>query len=195
MLTFYFAPGSSSMAAHIALREVGAEFAAIPLSFHTGEMKTPAYLALNPEGLVPLLLIDGRRLTEVAAILYYLARSYPEAKLLPLGDIEAEARVISWMSFTASALHPARFLPTDKAHAVWKVAETRLAEAGGVWALGAAYSIADIHLFRLFWRFQPVLGLHAGDYPTLFAHRARMLERPAVQAVLKTESDIGYQLP
>ena len=95
MLTLYFAPGSSSMAAHIALHEVGIAFDAKPMSFKNDDMHAPEFLKLNPEGKVPTLLIDGRPLTEVAAILYYLARRFPEAMLLPLGDIEAEAQAIS----------------------------------------------------------------------------------------------------
>ena len=83
MLTLYFAPGSSSMAPHIALREVGAAFEARPVSFRRREHRSADYLALNAEGKVPTLLIDGRPLTEVAAILFYLARSFPAAGLLP----------------------------------------------------------------------------------------------------------------
>src|SRR5580698_1458863 len=105
MLTLYFSPGSSSMAAHIALHEVGAKFDARPISFSRKENRTPDYLRLNPEGKVPTLLIDGRPLTEVAGILFYLARRFPEARLMPLGDPEAEARVVSWMSFVASSVH------------------------------------------------------------------------------------------
>src|SRR5216683_7691067 len=108
MLTLYFAPGSSSMAVHIALHEVGASFEARPLSFARKEQRAADYLRLNPEGNVPTLLIDGRPLTEVAAILLYLAKRFPEADLLPRGDIEAEAQIVSWMSFIASTVHPAR---------------------------------------------------------------------------------------
>src|SRR5690242_4689948 len=107
MLTLFFAPGSSSMAPHIGLHEVGALFEPRPLSFWRNENRTPEYLALNSEGKVPTLLIEGRPLTEVAAILFYLARTYPAARLLP-DNAEAEAHVISWMSFAASTLHPAR---------------------------------------------------------------------------------------
>src|SRR5882672_4102047 len=92
MLVFYFAPGTSSMAAHIALHEAGAKFESRPLSFNKHEQRAPNYLAINPEGKVPTLVIDGRPLTEVAAILFYLARRFPEAELLPRNDIEAEAQ-------------------------------------------------------------------------------------------------------
>jgi glutathione S-transferase len=110
MLTLYFSPGSSSLATHIALYEVGVPFEAKYTPLHQEANRAPGYLALNLEGKVPTLIIDDHPpLTEVAATLWYLARHYPEAGLLPqLGDIEAEARVISWMSFIASTIHPAR---------------------------------------------------------------------------------------
>ena len=81
MLTLYFSPGSSSMAVHIALHEIGAPFESRFIALNGNENRAPDYLALNPEGKVPTLLIDGRPLTEVAAILFYLARRYPEAGL------------------------------------------------------------------------------------------------------------------
>src|SRR5436190_18151229 len=67
MLSFYFSPGSSSMAPHIALHEVGAIFDAKPVSFARKEHESPEFRAINPEGKVPALLIDGRRLTEVVS--------------------------------------------------------------------------------------------------------------------------------
>src|SRR5580658_6077808 len=106
MLTFWFSPGSSAMATHIALHEVGAEFDARLVPLPKRESHTLDFLAFNPDGKVPVLAIDGRILTEVAGTLYYLARRYPEARLFPAGDIEAEAQVISWMSFIASTVHP-----------------------------------------------------------------------------------------
>src|SRR5712675_2658192 len=108
MLTLYFAPGSSSFAVHIALHEIGVPFEGRPMSFKKDDMRSPAYLALNPEGKVPTLVVDGRPLTEVAAILYYLAKRFPDAELLPRDDIEADAQALSWMSFIACTLHPAR---------------------------------------------------------------------------------------
>jgi glutathione S-transferase len=192
MLTLYFAPGSSSMAPHIALHEIGAPFESRPISFARKENRAPAYLALNPEGKVPTLLIDGRALTEVAAILFYLARRFPEAGLLPDGDVEAEAQVVSWMSFLAATVHPARRQGVEPARAVFGVADRRLANRE--WALGR-YSIADIHLFRLFWRFRNALKPAPGEFPNLCAHYERMMARPAVQNTCAIEATIGYELP
>ena len=191
MLTLYLAPGSSSMAAHIALHEVGSAFEARPLSFRRRENRTPEYLALNPEGKVPTLLIDGRPLTEVAAILFYLARSYPGAGLLPQ-DAEGEAQAVSWMSFAAATLHPARRQGLEHAAAVYGMADRRM--AGRSWVL-TSYSIADVHLFRLFWRLNTSLRPPTGIFPNLTAHYDRMLARPAVQRTIEAEAAIGYELP
>ena len=182
-LEFYFAPGTSSMAPHIALHEVGVPFEARPLSFATNEQREAAYRAINPEGKVPALLIDGRPLTEVAAILFYLARTFPDAALLPK-DIEAEAQVISWMSFIAATVHPARRQGLDHAKGIYKLADARLGT--GEWAVGS-YSIADIHLFRLYWRFFNSLKPEPGTFPNLDKHYARMMVRPAVKKTIEIE--------
>lgn len=190
-LTLYFAPGASSMAVHIALHEAGAAFEARPLSFHRREHRAPGYLALNPEGKVPTLLIDGRPLTETAAILFFVARRFPEAGLLPEGP-EAEAQALSWMSFAAATLHPARRRGLDHARVAYGIAERRL--GGRDWALGR-YSVADIHLFRLFWRLNGSLRPGPGLFPHLQAHHDRMLARPAVRRTLEVEAALGYELP
>ena len=192
MLTLYFAPGSSSMAAHIALHEVGAPFESRPLSFTKREQRQPAYLALNPEGKVPTLVIDGRPLTEVAGILFYLARTYPAAGLWPEDDIEAQAHAVAWMSFIASTLHPARRRGADHALAVYGIADKRLGQRQ--WVLDR-FSIADIHLFRLYWRLSGALGLPPTALPHLAAHHDRMMQRPAVKRTCEIESAIGYELP
>ena len=121
------------MAAHIALHETGASFESRPLSFANKEQRRPEYLALNPEGKVPTLLVDGRPLTEVAAILFYLAKRYPEAQLLPANDLAAEAQAISWMSFIASTIHPARREGLEHAKKVYGIADKRL--GANAWAL------------------------------------------------------------
>jgi len=192
VLTFYFAPGSSSMAPHIALHEIGCAFEPRPLSFHNRETRTPEFLALNPAGKVPLLVVDGRSIAEVLAILTYLARAHPEAGLLPT-DLVGEAEALALMSYLASTVHPVRKQGLEAARATYQMLDDRL--AGREWAIGGRYSIADIHLFRLFWRFRGSLDPAPGEYPNLCAHYDRMMARPAVIRTIEIESAIGYQLP
>jgi glutathione S-transferase len=161
------------------------------VSFWRNENRAAEYLALNPEGKVPTLLIDGRPLTEVAAILFYLARAYPAAGLLPEGA-EAEAQIVSWMSFAASTLHPARRRGFEYATDVWRIADQRLGSRQ--WISGGRYSIADIHLFRLYWRMHASLKPPPGAFPNLAAHHQRMLTRPAVVRTIADEAAVGYEL-
>ncbi len=192
MLTFYFTPGASSMAPHIGLHEIGVPFESRPISLARKENRRAEYLALNPEGKVPLLVVDRTPLTEVAAILFYLAKRFPEARLLPAGDLMAEAQAVSWMSFIASTIHPARRQGQGRSQEVFAIADRKL--DGRPWVL-PAYSIADIHLFRLYWRFVGSYGPAPDLFPNLTAHYDRMMARPAVRKTCEIEAGIGYDLP
>jgi glutathione S-transferase len=185
MLKLYFSPSSSSLATHIALIEAGAAFELVPRLISKQETRVPDYLAINPDGKVPALVTEsGRVLTEVAATLYYIARKHPAAKLWPEGDLDAEADVISWMSFAASSLHGSRARGPE--HVVNAVAVANQKLGDRQWAIGR-FSIADIHLFRVYWRFRPGMNAAPGTYPALEAHHDRMLARPAVQKALAVE--------
>jgi glutathione S-transferase len=192
MLTLYFAPGASSMAVHIALHEIGVPFDKKMVSLAKKETREPAYLAINPNGKVPTLAVDGRSLIEVAGCLFYLAKRFPEAKLLPANDAETEAQAVAWMSFIASTLHPARAKGPEHANEVWRVADGMLGKRD--WALGQ-FSIVDIHLFRVFWRMSPSLNPPPGTLKNLFAHYDGMMARPSVKRTIEIESKIGYELP
>jgi glutathione S-transferase len=185
MLKLYFSPSSSSLATHIALIECGAPYELVPRLITKQETRTPDYLALNPDGKVPALVIeDGRVLTEVAATLYYIARKHPAAGLWPEGDVAAEAEVISWMSFVASTMHGSRARGPEHVLNAFAAANRKLGDRQ--WAVGR-FSIADIHLFRVYWRFRPGTNVPPGAYPALEAHHERMLARPAVQKALAVE--------
>lgn len=189
MLKLYFSPSTSSLATHIALIESGADFELVPRLLSKQETRTPDYLAINPDGKVPALVTEGGRvLTEVAATLYYIGRKYPAANLWPAGDLEAEAEVISWMSFAASTLHGSRAKGPEHVTAAFAVANKKL--GGRDWAIGR-FSIADIHLFRVYWRFRPGIDAAPGAYPALEAHHDRMLSRPSVQKALAVEKTYG----
>ena len=63
------------------------------------------------------------------------------------------------------------------------------------WCVGGKHSIADIHLFRLYWRFRNSLEPKPGDFPNIEAHYQRMMARPAVKKTIEIEEKIGYSLP
>ena len=189
MLKLYFSPSSSSLATHIALIEVGAAHELVPRLINKQETRTPEHLTLNPDGKVPVLVTDsGRVLTEVAATLYYIARKYPAARLWPEGVLEDEAEVISWMSFAASTMHGSRARGPEHVANAFAVADRKLGDRQ--WAVGR-YSVADIHLFRVYWRFRPGMDAAPGTYKALEVHHERMLARPAVQKALAIEKSFG----
>lgn len=191
MLTLYIAPGSSSMAPHIALHHVGASFDIRVLSFARGEHREQAYRAINPEGKVPTLIDGEHRLTEVAAILFYIAQLHPATGLLP-DDPLAQAQALSWMSFAAASIHPAFIAGREQVNDALAQAERRL--AGREWAVGERLSIADIHLFRLFWRIRHTLDLPLDELPGLMDHYRRMMSLPSVIKTIEVEQAIGYEV-
>jgi glutathione S-transferase len=97
------------------------------------------------------------------------------------------------MSFIAATVHPARRQGLEHARKVYALADRRLAARD--WTVGDRYSIADIHLFRLFWRFLNSLKPAAEEFPNLMRLHDRMLGRPAVQRTLEAEAAVGYELP
>ncbi|MEM7747240.1 MAG: glutathione S-transferase N-terminal domain-containing protein [Pseudomonadota bacterium] len=192
-MIFYFSPGSSSLATHIALHEAGAEFESRSMSVAKQETRAADYLAVNPHGKVPALVVDGRLLTEVAGTLFYIARKYPDAQLLPPDDnIEAQAQVVSWMSFIASGIHTVWAQGPEIAMPAYELADTRLGDRK--WIVDN-YSIADIHLFRLYWRFSNKFELPAGSLANLKRHHDQMMQRPAVQKTLSIEAKMPPSLP
>ena len=104
-----------------------------------------------------------------------------------------EAEAVSWMSFNASTLHPAVGLGPERVAETWRIAEQKL--KGNEWCVGGKYSIADIHLFRLYWRFKDRFGLKAAEHPSVHALYERMMARPAVKKTLEAEAKEPSSLP
>lgn len=180
MLKLYFSPFTSSLATHIALLEAGAEHELIPRLLSKQATRTPEYLAINPDGKVPVLVTEsGGVLTEVAATLYYIARKYPAAQMWPEGDLEAESQVISWMSFAASRFHASRALGPQALAATTAVANAKLGDRQ--WAIGR-FTVADIHLFRVFWRFRAGI-----DAPPRHLRGTRVASRPDARTAERAE--------
>ena len=84
MYTLFYSPGSASMVIHQALLEIGAPHELKRVDFEAGAQRDPAYLKMNPQGVVPTLVIDGRPMVESAALLMMLADRHPDAKLAPV---------------------------------------------------------------------------------------------------------------
>ena len=206
MLSLYFSPGACSMASHIALEEIGAPYEEKLTQLQKGEQKTPTYLKINPRGKVPALSVDGKVITENTAILTYLAKRFPEKKLLPSDPLE-EARTIGTMAWFSNTVHPSfghhirpeRYAEGDAAQAAVKAAglkafETHLREIDGMlegkqWIMGDQYTAADPYAL-VFYGWGVRAGLPMTEMRAFTAWKERMLARPAVRKILESEENV-----
>lgn len=194
MFALYLSPGACSLITQIALEEAGAAYEVRALSLRRGDQRKPEFLAINPKGKVPTLMIGGRPLTENVAILTYIARANPAAKLLPT-DLANEMEVLSMLGWATGGVQPVisrLFYPGEPAAparegtaANFALIEQRL--AGRQWIAGE-YSVADA-CFYVFWRWANYLNLDLGAYSNYAAYAARMEQRPAVQRALAREQE------
>ena len=210
-IKLYMAPGTCARVPTITLEEVGERFDSVLIRFLKGEHKSPDYLALNPKGKVPTLVIDGETLTENVAIALYLAERYPDAKLLPAVESSLErCRLVADLSYCAATLHPIVtrirvpqfFASEDAARDVWQKGCDAMQEhfalidkrlASRPWWYGSRWSIMDAYLYWVYWR---VTGAEfdASAYPNFVGHADRMEKRPAVQRAVQREADAQAQL-
>lgn len=103
-MKLYYTPGACSLADHITLEWIGTPYETVRVS--RDERKTPTYLKINPAGAVPAFEEDGWVLTQNAAILNYLADTFPEAGLGGDGTPKGRAEVNRWLAFANSDIHP-----------------------------------------------------------------------------------------
>ena len=167
MYTLYYAPGSASMVVHLALLEIGAPYRLELVDLGKSAQHSAEYLKLNPHGVVPTLVIDGRPLTESAALLMILADRHPEAHLVPAAGTPAHEEWTQWIVYLSNALAAtyrfwfyapemglkehtpeSRAAIQKKIEAVWNRLDTHLA-AHGPYLLGAEFSGADLLLAML----------------------------------------------
>lgn len=104
-LQLYFAPGACSFVPHVGLEAAQAEFEPKLVKLHKGEQRAPEYLALNPNGQVPLLLVEGKPLTQIVAICDFIDRTFPGARLLPEAPWE-RTQALSQLAWMNSTPHP-----------------------------------------------------------------------------------------
>lgn len=201
-MKLYYSTGACSLADHIVLEWIGRPYEAQRVSRE--ERGGADFRKLNPAGAVPVLEHDGWTLTQNAAILNYLADSFPEAGLGGDGTPKGRAEVNRWLAFVNSDVHPA-FKPLfgataylDDAAAIEKTKVAARATlrtlferadrqlAGRDWIAGTR-SIADPYLFvTLRWAKGQHVDLSGLEHLATF--QARMDADAAVQKVLREES-------
>jgi len=204
MHTLYYAPGAASMVVHWLLIELDLPHRLQRLDLAAREHKQPGYLALNPSGVVPTLLIDGQPFTEAAALLMILADANPEAGLAPaIGDPQ-RASYYQWMLHLANAVQPLfrqwwypaeaageANAATVQAHvapqieAAWQRIDAHLASSGP-FLLGERISAADFYLTMLM-RWSRNMPRPAHEWTHLGALATRMKGRASFKTLYARE--------
>ena len=200
-MKLYYFPGACSLATHIVMEWLGAPYETVKLDL--AGTKKPEFLALNPNGAVPLLVDGDFVLSQNAAILYYLAERHTDARLLGDGTARARADVLRWLCLLNSDVHPAfkpifvpsRFHPdASQAKTIADTARTHVREyleridarlRGRDWLAGER-SIADPYLFVLL-RWTVKLHINASGLDNLARFFARMHADDAVRAAITAE--------
>jgi glutathione S-transferase len=201
-MQLYFGPLACSMATRIALYEAGADAASESTFTYvdTRAKRTAAgedFLAVNPLGQVPALrLEDGDVVFENQAILQYVADCYPEAKLAPPPGRE-RVRLQQWLSFVATELHKAVFIPLLAQDApegakdyARKIAPKRFAILERHLAhqdfLLDRFTVADAYLATVL-NWGRAAGIDYAEWPAVKAYFSRMTKRPSVAKALAEE--------
>jgi glutathione S-transferase len=195
----YWRPGTASMAPHAALAEIGVDYELVEIDRETAQTD-PAYLALNPMGVVPTLVDGDVVVTESAAILLHLADRFPDARLAPAD----RALLYRWLVFMTNTMqttmlrffYPERY-GDDSVSAVAAADAARLFDLmdreldGRDWLVGEHRTAADLFLFMLT-RWGRRLEPAAWDRPRLRAHFLRTLALPGVRRMIEEQ---GLDLP
>jgi glutathione S-transferase len=197
-MKLYFMQGSCSLAPHVALREAGMTFQLIRFDKTKQQLEGGGSIqAVNEKGYVPVLdLDDGQRLTEVGAVLQYIADQAPQSRLAPKNGTFERYRLQEWLSFLATEIHKS-FWPFfhdgcdgekpnqgERLQKRFSWVESKL--DGKPFLMGAELTVADAYLFTLSNWIRPA-GFDLGKWPKLQDYRARLRERPAVKAALEAE--------
>lgn len=210
MIQLHHSPSSAAMVPHILLEELGVPYERVPVDVRQGAHHAPAYLRLNPNGLVPVLTDGELVLYETAAIVLHLCDTHPGAALAPALGTPQRAHFYKWLMWLTNTLqaalivyfYPHRWMDEGNEAGVQELqrhAEQRidghlaqldaeLARHGGPWFLGADYGALDAYVLTLCrWTRNFQRTAPARARPHLGPYLQRVLERPAVQRVLRNE--------
>lgn len=203
-MILYYTPHTCALAAHIALEQAAVQYEIRRVDFSTNEQRTPAYLRINPKGRVPALVTTKGVLTEIPAILTFIAQTFPSARLAPIDDPFELAQVQSFNSYLCATVHVAHshrmrgYRWADDSAAIEAMKKKVPVSVGecfdliehqflqGPWVMGAAYTICDIYLFTLA-QWLEADGVRLERIPKVADHRRRMSELPSVMKAIAAE--------
>jgi glutathione S-transferase len=205
----HFAPDNASVIIRFALEALNQPYRVVLVDRDNGGLQAPAYLALNPHGLIPVLETPDGPLFETGAILLWLADRH--GGLAPAPGDRDRGLVLKWLFWMANTLHaaerhlfyPDRIAPPGQALEVQRIIGDQIAEMVTLlqdvlpeldgWVGGPGLSVLDCYLAALL-RWPAIYGQGANpggfrlsDWPALCAVMARVETHPAIQAVARIE--------
>lgn len=197
-MKLYYATGTCSHAPHIALREAGLDFQLVRFDMKTGALEGGGdFASINPKGYVPVLeLDDGQRLTEVAAILQYIADAVPDKQLAPPAGTMARYRLIEWLHFLGMEIHKIYWpifhgAPDDEKERAreklgrsFSYVEAQLGDRP--FLMGDTFTVADAFLVTVL-NWAKLGGIDLAKWPKLSDYQARIRQRAAVGAARDAE--------
>ena len=200
MLQLYFSPMACSLASRIALLEAGLDARYHQVHLLTKQVVDDGsdFRGASPKGAVPVLVLEnGERLTECAAVLQYIADLKPETGLAPQFGDPDRYRLQEWLSFIGTEIHKAFLFPTfwykddgSLAKPRARIAQTLSVPsahlAGREFLVGDSFTVADAHLAWALLLLRPA-GVDVAQWPSLSAYLERMQARPAVREAIATE--------
>ncbi len=204
-ILLYYAPNACSLVPYVTLTEANASFSVRTVNLRKEQQKSPEYLKLNPKHKVPVLVVDGKPLTENVAIQIWIARNFPQAKLLP-SDPWQELQAVSMLSWCSGGIHPflsrinspARVCDLPGAgDSVRKMAQAALFEnykiadelLKGRDFFFDHFTAVDAHFFWCFRRGMQ-FDLDLSGFANCSAHFERVASRPSVQKLLAFEKSV-----
>jgi glutathione S-transferase len=204
MYSLYYMPGAASLVVHWLLLEIGAPHELRLIDGAAGQQKSPEYLKLNPNGVVPVMLVDGRPVYEAAALAMLLAERHPEAGLAPAVGTAARVQYLQWMLHLANTLQPAYrawFYPDEPAgpdavqavqdrarlriEAAWDRIDAHLA-AHGPWMAGEGPTAVDFEAGMLA-RWSRAMPRPATEWPAVARLVAALKARPSFAELNRRE--------
>ena len=202
MYRLYYSPGSASFAVHWMLIELGVAHELQLVDLSAGEQKSADYARLNPNRLVPTLVVDGQPMYECAALLLLLAERHPEGRLAPAVKSVERMAYLQWMLHCSNTVqaafrgwfHPEEFaggeaqskeLARLRIEAGWDRVDARLA-ATGAYLAGPEVSAADL-LGTMLMRWSRNMPRPATGWPAIRDYVARMKARPSFRTLYERE--------
>ncbi len=197
-LVLYWHPMSSATPIACALAELDLPHERVKVDITTGEQRRPEYLALNPNGKVPTLVVDGAPMFEALAIQLWLGETYGVARgLWPAAGTPERLQAMSWCSWAyvtygavlvrlQVAAHGGDAL-RHEGHAAAAIEglgqllgllDARLSKQA--WMLGDTYSLADLVVGSVI-GYSAYLGAPVASCPAVKAWLDRVQSRPAMQ--------------